>query len=338
MILLYEFRKLLKSKFYLVLILALIFQTILMFMPHNNEHNYSDEVYKNYIAELNGKYTIAKKNYIKEEYNKAEQIISEHDNFLSAYKQNEISLEELDIHNLNYNKALAERSTLEYLIVKCDYFDSLGHGYFFYDTPWEDFFSNSEYNYIISFAVICIISQIFNIEYRFKSVSMLNTSKNGKTKIGIAKLSAAVILAFFISIIIYILQYGIFMFLKGDNSNLGIENLLNYNKFKGLSLRQYYFTDIILKSISWAVSSLFICMISVLVKNSVFTFFISFVFLLCPYFISNYFTETWYYYLFLSNQFGKMYTHTINIFLVLTVCLIKSLIYSAVCIYKWQRE
>lgn len=338
MMLLYEFRKLLKSKFYLIFILALIFQTILMFIPHNNEHDYSDEVYKNYIAELNGKYTTAKKNYIKEKYNDTERIISEHDNFLSAYKRNEISLEELDIHNLNYNKALAERSTLEYLISKCNYFDSLGYGYFFYDTPWEDFFSNSGYNYIISFAVICVISAIFNIEYRFKSVSMINTSKNGKIKICIAKLAMAVILTFFISIVIYILQYGIFTASEGDNSNLGIENLLNYDKLKGISLRQYYFNDILLKSISWSASSLFICMISVLVKNSVFTFFISFVFLLCPYFVSDYFTETWYYYLFLSNQFGNMYTHTINIFLVLTVCLIKSLIYSAVCIYKWQRE
>ena len=130
-ILLYEFRKLLYSKRYLIIIIAVLMQILLMLVPKNFEHEYSDELYKNYMEQIGGEYTEEKRDIILDRYYEINQTINEHENMITAYKQNTILLDEFEAHNSDYNRALAELSTIEYLVQKCSYFDEIGGGIFF---------------------------------------------------------------------------------------------------------------------------------------------------------------------------------------------------------------
>lgn len=91
-ILLYEFRKLLYSKRYLIIIIAVLMQILLMLVPKNFEHEYSDELYKNYMEQIGGEYTEEKRDIILDRYYEINQTINEHENMITAYKQNTIYL------------------------------------------------------------------------------------------------------------------------------------------------------------------------------------------------------------------------------------------------------
>lgn len=335
-IFLYEIRKLIMSKRFLIIIGAFLIQIAIMFIPQSYEHEYSDEVYKKYINQISGEYTDEKRGFI---FNRADEIngiIANHEDVISAYKRNDITLDEFETHNFAYNKALTEQTTVEHLMQKCFYFDGIGRGVFFYDTSWVDFFSNSGYSYIIALVVICLIMPVFDSEYQSNAVSMLLTTRHGKRKICISKLITVALTTFLIAFAIYMLQYATFMFIRGDNAGLGVENLMGYSSFSEISLKRYYINDTLIKSVSWVVAALFICAVSVIARNTVFSFFISFIFIVCPYFISHFFYGNWFGYIFSANQLGQMYTENLNLALLVIAYMIKSTAYSLFCIRKWE--
>jgi ABC-type transport system involved in multi-copper enzyme maturation permease subunit len=318
-IILYEFRKLIYSKRSLIIIAAVLMQILLILVPRNFEHEYSDEIYINYMKQLEGEYTEEKRNIILNRYYEINQTINEHENMITAYKQNTILLDEFEAHNSDFNRALAELSTIEYLMQKCSYFDEIGEGVFFYDTPWIDFFTNSGFNYIVALTIICLIIPVFDSEYQSEAAAMLLTSKYGKNYVCISKLIMVIVLAFAVALALYIVQYVTFVLhIKADHSDLDIKNLMGYKAFSGDSLKQYYMNDAVIKSFSCAAAALFICAVSIFAKNTVFTFFISFVFIVCPYFISSFFRGSWFEYAFAANQLGAMYSEDLNIMLYLS--------------------
>lgn len=336
-ILLYEIRKLIMSKRFLIIIAAFLIQIAIMFIPQSYEHEYSDEVYKKYINQISGEYTDKKRDFIFNRADEINEIIANHEDVISAYKRNDISLDEFETRNFAYNKALTEQTTVQYLMQKCFYFDEIGRGVFFYDTNWIDFFSNSGYSYIIALVVICLVIPVFDNEYQSNAISMLLTTRHGKKNVCISKLITVALTTFIIAFAIYMLQYATFMFIRGDNASLGVENLIGYSSFSEISLERYYINDTLIKSISWVVAALFICSVCVLVKNTVFSFFISFIFIVCPYFISHFFNSNWFGYVFSANQLGKMYTENLTLILIMIAYMMKSTVYSLFCIRKWER-
>ena len=135
---------------------------------------------------------------------------------------------------------------------------------------------------------------VFDNEYQSNAVSMLLTTRHGKKNVCISKLITVALTTFIIAFAIYMLQYVIFMFIMGDSASLGVENLMGYSGFSEISLERYYIYDTLIKSVSWVVVALFICAVCVLVKNTVFSFFLSFIFIVCPYFISHFFNSNWF--------------------------------------------
>lgn len=337
-IFLYEVRKLLTYKRIFIIVLALIIQVLIMFIPHQYEHDYSDEVYKKYIEQISGEYSYEKRDFIFDRADEINEIIYNHDDVITAYKRDEISLDEFESLNFAYYKALAEEPTVEYLKQKCNYFDELGRGVFFYDTNWTEFFSGTSYNYIVALVIICLTIPVFTSEYQSNSISMLLTTRYGRRKVCISKIITVAIVTFAIALTIYMLKYATFMCIKGSNASLGVENLIGYNNFPGISLLQYYVIDTVIKSVSWVVAALFICAVSVLVKSTVFSFFISFIFVVCPYFMAQFFSGDWFAYVFSANQLGGMYTRDLNPTLLITSYLIKSAIYTAFSIRMWERR
>ncbi len=335
-LLLYEFRKAFNLKYLCVIIVAVLIQIVVGLIPRNYERSYSDTIYKAYMEELGGEYTEEKYSLVLERYDEICKVMAEHEDVITAYKQNEITLDAFDEHNFQYNKALAEQATVEYILQKCEYYQSRGEGVFFYDTDWVDFFSSSGYNYIAALVIICLIIPVFEQEYRSEAVAMLLTARNGRSKICTAKLLSAGVIAFAQSMLLSFTKYTVFMLRYGDNAHLSVENLLGYSGFSGVSLWQYFWNDALLKSVSWVIAALFICVVVTFTKNAVFAFFISFVMLVCPYFVSGFFGGEWFGAVFVANQLGGMYSVTLNIPILFIAYLLKALAYSLLSMKKWN--
>lgn len=335
----YELRKILTFKTFLLIIAAFIAQIIASLIPHVYEHSYSTEVYKNYIAELEGEYTQAKRSALEQRYDEINNLILEHDNIESAYLRDEISIEEFEKHNFNYNKAKAEQSTVEYLLQKCDYFESLnGDALFFYDTHWEDFLSHSDYNYITAIIVLLLIIPIFDNEFTSDARSMLLTTRQGRKKLCIIKLIMAIITAFIVSFLIFMLKYIVFIYSSGTSSDIEIKNLLGYSGFGNISLAQYYLIDSLIKSATWIVGSVFICVISNVIRNTIFTSFFSFICLVCPALFSDIFVDKFLNYIFCSAQLKDMYTTNLNLHLLTIIYVCKIIVYFLFNIKYWEKE
>lgn len=338
-LLIYELRKVLTLKTVLLIIVALIAQMIVGLIPHVYEHSYSPEVYKKYIAELEGEYTQAKRFALEQRYDEINTLILEHDNVESAYLRDEISLEEFEKHNFDYNKAKAEQSTVEYLLQKCDYFETLnGDAIFFYDTDWEDFLSHSGYNYIAALIVLLLIIPIFDNEFTSHARSMLLTTKQGRKKLCIIKLTAAIFTAFIVVFLIFMMKYVVFTYTNSTNAEIGIKNLFGYSEFGNISLAQYYLIDSLIKSATWIVGSLFICVISNVIRNTIFTFFFAFICLVCPALFSDIFVSKFYDYIFCSTQLRGMYTTNLSLHLLTIIYICKIVVYSFFNIKYWEKE
>jgi hypothetical protein len=329
-----ELKKIIFNRYIFLIFALFIVQIIFCFVPKIYNHSYSVEVYKNYMQELGGDFTPEKETTIRQRLAEIEELKQNYDSYTEAYKQDKITLDEFDEINIKMNKAKAEETTLQYLAEKCDYYNSTG-GYekkFFYDTDWLDFLSHQNYNYLILLAVICIVVSVFDKEYSSDSISMILTTKYGYDKVYISKIIIVFLTAFLIAFLMYMTKYGIFSNRIGgsfQSENLG--NLIGYDGYGDIKISEFYIIDTLIKSVSWAVSSVFICLISIFCKNSIFTIFISAVVLVIP-------SQNFGNYVFCAGNFTGMYSVNLNFILLFSVLFIKLIFYSAAGNLLWRKR
>lgn len=65
------------------------------------------------------------------------------------------------------------------------------------------------------------------------------------------------------------LKYIVFIYSSGTSSDIEIKNLLGYSGSGNISLAQYYLIDPLIKSATWIVGSVFICVISNVIRNTI---------------------------------------------------------------------
>ena len=342
----YEIKKLLTLPHILLILLALAVGFTLSCYPRNIDHSYSKIVYKDYMEQLSGEYTADKKAFIQSEYERMEKIISEHDEMTEKYKNDIITLEEYDEHNFSYNEAQAKISTVEYLMEKCSYFDEIGgQCYFFYDTDWADLLSENGIDYIAAILIILMIAAVFSDEYSSGSRCMILTAYKGKVSASVCKLCISFIFAFIISACMGAVRFGGFCLQCGpEYNNMNVRDLIGYSAFSGMSLFKYYVCGVIFHSVIWAVCALFICLVSNIVKNGIFTVFISFVMIVCAALLKA--DRVTFFDLIFSGRLLAL--NPVDIFgydrgslkfvLFILVIAVKTAVYGFGCIYTWGRR
>lgn len=308
-------------------------------LPHSSNQPYSIDVYKKYVSELNGKYTTEKRDMIFNRQTEIDGIIANYDEISSSYKRDKITLEEFEKYNIEYKKALAEKETVDYLVDKCLYFDGIDSDtYFFYDTEWVNLFSRNHYNYIVAILLFLLIIPIFDNEYSSHSKSVIATTVNGNITVCLYKLAAAIIVSVAISVTIYSADYITFLISTKSSDGFEIKSIIGYSDFIGMTIRQYCINDILVKTISWIVCTLLICMISNLIRETVFTFFLCFVILIFPTFMAGHMILVNSHYVILALQINSMYATDTNIPVLMMIYFAKALIYSFFCIELWIKK
>ena len=120
-IILTDFKKLIRiNRLPLVILLAVAVRAVMCFLPSVHEHPYSDEVYKNYTAQLEGKLTAEKTEYLNSRLAEIDELIGAYDEMQQRYTSGELTLEEYSAFTERHGRAKAEESTVRYLCRKCE--------------------------------------------------------------------------------------------------------------------------------------------------------------------------------------------------------------------------
>lgn len=279
----YELKKVFSQKNILMLILAFIVQVVFVLLPKNYTHDYSPEIYQKYMSKLEGEYTSEKRQYIDTRYSEIEQLLSTHEEMITAYKCSKITLSEFEQHNYAYQIAFSEQATVAYCIQKCNYYDSLETSQnLFYDTEWNDLFSHSNYNFILIFVMLFLIAPIFAQEHSSHSCAMLLHTLKGRSIICRIKLITAGCAAFSIALIFYGIRILPLIGQGWCYAENPVSSIMGFSAYSNLNLWQLFVLDTLFKAIIWAIGALFICVMSNLLRNIASTFFMSFVFLSIP--------------------------------------------------------
>lgn len=332
---LFEFKKIFTKKTLILLAVIILAQAAVMFIPKNYERNFSPIIYKRLISELSGDFSEEKYNAVKARCDEINEIISSDDAITAAYHNGEISAEEYYKHSYDRTKALNEKDTAEYLLEKSDYFKKIGGGVYFYDVDCGDFLADNGFNFFAAFAVIFITIPIFCAEYRSNARSMLFSSVNGTHKLCGCKIIVAAVCAFFISMLIFMVRYCCFCGIYGNFGGYLVRNIMDYSAFGNLSIFGYYFFNSVIKSAGLAVGAVFICAVSCITGNTLFTaFFVVFAIVFPAFFNVN---SQFFSYAFLGYAIENGYFAGANIALIFGIMLVKIVIYSLICNYAWKK-
>ncbi len=336
---LYEFRKIFTAGNRIVFFAALALQALWGFFPHVYEHEYSPEIYRRYMERIGGVYTEEKRTFLEARREEIAGLIDAYEEMEGAYKRDEIALDEFERYLYEYQLAESERSTVDYLLEKCSYYDSLdGEAVFFYDTDWADFFSHSGYPYLLAAVLFLLLIPVFDREFTSNARPLLLPAVSGRKKLCICKLAALALTGFAVPMVFFALRYAVFVCQAGGGQDFCVRNLLGYSGYPDISLAQYYFTDALAKAAAWSVGALLLGAVSNIVRNTVFSFFLSVVCMVSPAWFAGIWPPLVYEYAFCAAPLGKMYGAAIDLRVFALVCLLKAAAYILINLKYWEKE
>lgn len=328
----FETKKLLHKRL-IMIVIAVALEIALGSLPSDHEHPYSPQVYRQYTEQLAGEYTPKKRELIFTRLDEVNNVIAEHEQLLEQYNADLIDLDEFAEHNKQYNKAIAEQQTLEYLAKKCESFDSLGSGEFFYDTDWYDLYSYRRYDLLSVLIMMLLIPPVFCNEYSSKMADILRTTKCGKTRLAVIKLSVSMFVMFWLSLIISTAELCTFAARYGlDSAFAPLQSIMGYEDYGKITVIGLFIRSSLMRAFSFAVCAAFICLISVYTKNMLFTFFLSFAACVFPALIAEGKVMS---YAFSSSAHNGMYLPGMSVWMFCLICIVKCAGYGAMCVRKF---
>lgn len=311
-----ELRKILISNHALFIMLAaVILQLAAGLIPKAYDHPYSIDVYTRYTEKFEGEYTPDKEHYLRCIYEEYSAIIDEYPLYRDEYLAGGISLEEFSDFTERNAIANAEISTIEYLLEKCEYLNS-ANGFqkeIFNDAHIIDFFEGIGFDIIMFAALLCVVIPVFDREYTGKSSALILTSRYGRTRLAMLKMLAAAVVVFVFSwcmstvrLEAHIIKFG------SDFFNMAVGNLMGYDGFGNLSVLGYYLSDTLIKAVCWVDCSIMVCLMSVICRNTSFSFIISFLIIAAPLLLNGLGSRNTGMYIFDTVNLMRLYPSTLN--------------------------
>jgi hypothetical protein len=337
-----EFKKQLRLNHTLIIIVfSLLIRLVICLIPTAHSSPYSDEVYKKYTSQLEGTLTAEKTEYLNNRFDEICEIISVYDTKQQDYINGKLTFEEYNEYTQSYDIAVAEYSTVEYLCEKAATLNSCNDfkAEIFYDTDYRNFIDGINYDYIMLIAVLCICIPVFDREFSTGSFRQLMTSKRGRTQLCAVKIFTVTLCVFFLSLMMSTVRLGVFSFQhKTDYIEKAVGNILMCDGFGNTAILGYFIKDSLLKALSWVMYSSVICLISVLCRNTSFSFIISFVAMITPLIVSLSSDSRFAGYIFAAGNLKAMYSADIRLTAMTAVLLIKLAVFSGAVVLVWNRK
>ena len=337
-----ELKKLIRiNRLPLVILLAVAVRAVLCILPSVHEHPYSDEVYKSCTAQLEGRLTAEKTEYLNSRLAEIDRLIAAYDEMQQRYTAGEVTLDEYSAYTERHGKAKAEESTVRYLCRKCEALDGCTDfdKQIFCDTAWSDLFEDNGFDYVMLIALLCIAVPAFDNEYSSGSFKQLLTSKRGKAQLAVSKLAAVWVTVLVLSCLMNAVRLGIFAYHNGlTYSDMPVGNILLTDGFGDTSLIGYYLKDTIIKSLIWAMYACLFSLIAVLFKNVAFAVLAGFIIGITPPMISSGAGGASAVYFISGLQLAKMYAASVELWLLAGIILLKGVLFSAAASKVWSKK
>ena len=328
----FELKKMLRRRWFIIVI-AVALEVVLGLLPKGYEHPYSPQVYRQYCERLAGEYTPKKREQILSRLDEINGIIAEHEQLSEQYNLGEIDLDAFTEHNRQYNKAITEQQTLEYLAKKCESFDALGSGEFFYDTDWHDLYSHRGYALMSTLILMLLIPPVFCNEYSSKMADILRTAKCGKARLAVTKLLVCMAAMLLLSLLMSVTELCTFAARYGlDSASSPVQSIMGFEGYGEMTVIGLYIRSSVVRAVSYAVCAAAICLISVYTKNMLFTFFLGFSVCVFPAFIAEGKVMS---YVFSSSVQDGMYMSQMSVGIFCMICVIKGIAYGTICVRKY---
>lgn len=331
---LFELKKLLRHR-WIIIITALAVEVMLAFLSGGYRHPYSPVVYRQYTELLSGDHTPQKREYIFARQEEINETIAAHDRLENDYHSDRITLEEFIAHNKKYNEALAERQTVEYLARKCERFEELGEGRYFYDTDWSDLFSYRSYALTTAVLLLMLIPSVFCTEYSAKMYDVLRTSRRGKERLAVTKLMICATVMFVLSLMVSGVELAVFaMRYTMSGMSEPMQSIMGFEAYGSVSLIGAFLRSSLMRAASFAVCAVVICLISVLTESRLFTVFLGAVVCIFPALLTGGAAMS---YVFSPVVHNGMQPPETNILLFCLICSVKCAVYGALTVRIYSR-
>ncbi len=216
---------------------------------HYDDAYSKDEIYRNFIAEVEGEWTEEKHGHIESELRSAKETIKAYDSMKSAYDKGEITSKEFRAYLTEYAYAEQIEIPLEAIYTTSQHLGKLDSqgivGSFVYDTGWKQL-NNREFDMYLYMIVIIAGSLSFCMEYNSQTSGggfnqILRSTKRGRGETFLAKCAASCIAALIASILCIGFEvFTVFSLWELPDSNVPLISLTQYaNAPADLTLGQY---------------------------------------------------------------------------------------------------
>ena len=140
-------------------------------------NGYHKSVYENYMNEMEGEYSIEKKEYINSEYQKFQAIMDDE-------QKNEIAFNNGKIDGKDYHSIINEEkkakyriATVKYIVEKTEYYDNLDKSaQYFYDIEISDYIENLRFNVIPIIVILLIVVPMYTDDIYAGTLAMIKSS------------------------------------------------------------------------------------------------------------------------------------------------------------------
>ncbi|GEM_PF-6458315 len=332
----YEIKKLIPLKLCLIILLLLLLQSLSVYIRPLKDREYSETLYRQFCEHYEGIYDKSIQELLLSRKIWIDDVIAKHDETQSEYHLGRITLKEFSAYMDIYTEAMAQSSTVNYLLKKCEYYDSLNRpAEFFCDTQWLDMYENDGFDYLLVFAVMILCVPAFTSEYAAGSRTVLMTTPGGREKTAAAKLIICTLTSFFLTMLfrtarlVPVMNAGAMKY-----AGKPAYDLLNYPFGTDISLIGAYESFSVMKALEASCMASFICLLSVLVQNRTFVYFLSAVLLYAPAMMMDYLPDAAY----VSSSYAKALAVTpyISLIRVNISCMIRIGVYVSICIAVWR--
>lgn len=220
----YEFFKIFcKKKNFIIIAICLILKIVFsMQFDITMPEGFNADVYKFYSEKLEGEYTQEKHDFIVSEYNRFQELLENEHLYEEDFKNDNIDTEEYKIISDDIKSAKSRIKTVEYLIQKTEYYETLDEkAEYFFDIYHIDFVSNMKVDIFLIIVILILITSIYTDDYYSGTTNMIRSLKNGRKKLFVNRLICNISISAFFSLIFAVIEF-IVKYLKFGLSHMDV--------------------------------------------------------------------------------------------------------------------
>lgn len=276
----YEFFKMvIHSKFIIIILALFVAEFSYTFNSSSAELSQSDIIYQEYMASLEGEYTLEKKEFITQERIKINTILTQYNEKQASFTEGKLQIDELKAYLNDYNYAINHTEPLERIETQVEYLSNLNHknisAWFIYDTGWKHLL-NPSIDWLLLIILILVITYSFSIEYDNRSSSgsfsnILKTTRNGRILTWKSKFLLTILITFSLAFLWNVLDFTfIYLFYELPCLSAPIISIPIFEAFPhNITIIQYLIFLYTLKLFASVLFGCFICSLSSLLKHPV---------------------------------------------------------------------